>query len=238
MHGYCTDQESERRRKTIIGIMVTASVALTPLINCLIKILVAYVKTKQTLVTVLDWLVSNGFSFAVSYVAVFSFLYWLLNKLFPLRPISSIVGIPCIRGTWSGKLHSNYNGATDIDMSLVVKQSWMRIRCTAFFDKSSSDSIMARVYQQNKNEIRFEFAYRNESQDASVTQRDYYGFNYFVVRGDTMKGSYFTNRKSSPDIFTHGYIELTKVHGTIWKYLHRQAKPKQIATQSSDTSQK
>lgn len=227
MHGYCTDEDKEARRKTIVGLLVAVSVPLTPLINSGIQKLLFYLKVNPTLASIIEWLTSNGMSFAVSYVAVFFFLYGGLNLFFGVKPISKLLGIPCLRGTWVGTLHSNYNGGTDTEMKLTIKQSWMKMKCTAIFPKSSSDSIMASVYQKNDEEARLEFAYRNESQETDVVQKDYYGFNYFVVRGETMKGFYFTNREMMTDIFTHGDMELTKQHGRLWKLLHKNSKSTQ-----------
>ena len=219
MHGYCVGESNESRKKEIIGALVIASVLITPALNWYINKAVAYAELNIHIKAVLEWVTSNGFSFSLSYVAVFGVLFGMLNWGFSIWPISALVGVPSVRGRWKGNLHSNFAGGTDIEMTLIVKQSWMGIQCTAIFPKSSSNSIMACVYRRNGEEIRLEFAYHNESQDGNVKQESYYGFNYFTIRGDSMTGKYFTNREGSPGVQTHGFMELTKQHCWLWHML-------------------
>lgn len=202
--------------------MIAFSVLLTPVVNWLIKLLSLRAQNTVILGAILDWLVSNGFSFAVSYVGVYSFLYFLVNHFFWKNILSKLLMIPNMNGNWVGTLRSNNNGGTTLDMTLHIKQTWTDIRCTATYPHSSSESIMARVFWKNDYEGRLEFAFCNESQDPNIDKKDYYGFNWLTVREDKMIGFYFTDRKGQDGITrTAGDMTLTKKHGKIYGFFHK-----------------
>lgn len=222
MHGYCTKESAESRRKSVTNILIAFSVLLTPAANWLIKLLSLRVHDVVLVGAVLDWLVSNGISFAVSYVGVYSSLFFFVNHVLWKNVLSKMFMIPNLNGDWVGTLHSNNNGGTFLDMTLHIKQTWTEIRCTATYPHSSSDSTMARVFWKNDYEGRLEFAFFNESQDPDVDKRDYYGFNWFTVREDKMTGFYFTDRTGQDGVTrTAGDMSLTKKHGKIYGFFHK-----------------
>ena len=210
MHGYCTSDEIERRRKKIIGVLVLLSAILTPLFNSLIQMVLSLCRNNAVLNYFVNYLNMKSISISISYVAVFGFLFWFVNRFFYLPILSKITGMPDVRGKWKGVLHSNYNGGTDMQMTLKIKQSWMKLQCVAIFERSSSNSIMGRIYQSNDDEIKLEFAFCNTSQDPGVIQQNYYGFNFFTIRGNKMTGIYFTNRTSSGEVTTKGDMDLVR----------------------------
>lgn len=216
MHGYCTNERLEQRRKKIVSGIVIVSVFCTAPFNWLLERILSACMKVSGLGTVIHALSDHGISFAVSYATAFWLLYCLLDCNYFRKPFSLLTGMPDVRGTWKGTLHSNYNGGTSVDMTLRVKQRWMKMQCTAYFAESSSVSIMGRIYRCNDQETYLEFAYFNESQDPHVTDRSYYGFNRLIVRGETMRGFYFTNRRTSKELFTNGSIELKKVSTKSW----------------------
>ena len=212
MPGYCSAATEESRRKKIICALVLLTAILTPIVNeQLFPWLLELAQSCAPAREVLEFLTEQNFSFSVSYITTFSLFYWLADMFFWVVP--PLFKMPNLCGTWEGTLHSNYNNDhTDIPMTLKIKQRWMTIHCTAQFPQSSSESEMARVYRKNDDEVRLEFAYSNESQAEGVEQRSYHGYNYFTVRGNTMNGLYFTDRKiKGSDKTTAGHMNLQKV---------------------------
>lgn len=211
MHGYCSAGAEESRRKKIICALVLLTAILTPIVNGqLFPRLLELAQSCAPARKVLEFLTEQNFSFSVSYITTFSLFYWLADVFFWVVP--PIFKMPNLCGTWEGTLHSNYNGGTNIPMKLKIKQRWMTIHCTAQFPQSSSESEMARVYRKNDDEVRLEFAYANESQAKGVEQRSYHGYNYFTVRGNTMNGFYFTDRRiDSSGKTSAGSMDLQKV---------------------------
>ena len=50
----------------------------------------------------------------------------------------------------------------------------------------------------------------NKSRNVNVNQKEYYGYNWFLIREDAMRGWYFTNRQLSDTNTTNGAMILSR----------------------------
>ncbi len=216
MHRYCTSIAEEQRRNKVTKSLFAVSVLLTPLINKLLVSLSCKANESSNLRVILEWLTENGITISVSYVMTYAVLYFLVDRFFWYALLSKILRIPRISGIWEGTLRSNFGNGKEIFMRLVIKQTMTCISCTAFFIDSSSTSNMAKVCWLNKDEIQLDFTYLNKSRDLNVTQTEYHGYNWFLVRGDSMNGWYFTDRKIEDGKRTEGTMQLTKRPGKLF----------------------
>lgn len=225
MHKYCSGHYQEECKKKVTKALIVIAVLLTPAVNNLLKVLSLLAHNVWLIGSVLNYLMANGMSFAVSYVGLFSFFYWLLDHFFWVSPISKALRVPNLKGIWIGQLHTNSGGGKSIYMELHIKQTWSEIACTAIFKESSSSSQMARVYRLNDQEVQLEFAYANQSGNPDVLQRMYHGYNWLTVKGDKMIGCYFTDRVGEDGKnTTHGSMDLIKRHSRIYELLHHKVK--------------
>jgi len=217
MHRYCTSVTEEQRRSKVTRSLFVVSILLTPLINTLIMCLISVANESTHLRVILEWLTKNGITISVSYVMTYAVLYFLVDRFLWYTLLSKILRIPRISGTWEGPLRSNFGNGKEVFMKLVIKQTMTNISCTAFFSDSSSTSNMAKVCWLNKDEIRLDFTYLNNSRDLNVAQREYHGYNWFLIRGNSMNGWYFTDRKLEDGKRTEGNMQLTKQSGKLLK---------------------
>lgn len=143
-------------------------------------------------------------------------IYWILSTVFDkwlwkTKPINLILKVPDLNGVWEGTLCSSYDGQS-IPMKLEIHQTWNKIECTSYFDKSGSTSNVAAVYSEESGGPVLYFGFHNQSKDISTGTQSYDGYNILHVRKDKLTGEYFNNRpnpKKTVKGGNLGTIELT-----------------------------
>jgi hypothetical protein len=210
MHGYCLSEVKEKKRDNVIKSLFFLSVIVTPFINTLLEKLINLANNNEYGASIIDWLIDKGVTTSISYMMTYALLYLLVNKCLWSSLLSPYLKIPDLRGVWVGTLESNYNGGKAIDMKLVIKQTMKNISCTAFFNDSSSTSEMAKLVWINDDEIELDFSFKNKTRNINLDQKEYHGYNWFLIRGESMNGCYFTDRKGLDGRNTDGTIRLAK----------------------------
>lgn len=211
MHGYSLGPVEEQNRKKVNRILFGLSIILTPLINKLLVLLIGLVRNVPHGETVVDWIINAGVTMSISYVMTYAALFFLVDRYLWASLLSKVLSIPNVQGVWKGTLQSNYSGGKQINMTLLIKQTMTAISCVAKFEDSSSSSDMAKIVWINGDEIQLSFAFQNKTRDVHVAQKEYHGYNWFLIREDSMRGWYFTDRKSPDGITTNGEMELSWV---------------------------
>ena len=210
MHRYNVGETQEKRRQTIKNILVVISIILTLIINVILQALVGCLQSVDGLKSLIGWLVKLGVLGSISFAGVYALLFLLVDRYLWATVLSHFLNIPDVRGTWTGDLVSNYDNTKKVDMTLKIEQTMTRISCNARFKDSSSTSEMAKVDWYNDAEKKLTFTYCNNSRDVNVTQKEYHGYNWFLIRDASMNGWYFTDRTFGDGKTTNGTMELTK----------------------------
>ena len=210
MHGYSLGPVEEQNRKKVNRILIVLSIILTPLINKSLVFLIGLVRNVPHGETAVDWLINVGVTMSISYVMTYAALFFLVDKFLWASVLSKVLAIPNVQGVWKGTLQSNYNGGKKIDMTLIIKQTMTEISCVAKFEDSSSSSEMAKIVWINGDEIKLTFTFENKSRNVNVNQKEYYGYNWFLIRENAMRGWYFTNRQLSDTNTTNGAMILSR----------------------------
>lgn len=211
MHGYSLGPVEEQNRKKVNRILFGISIILTPLINKLLVLLIGLVRNVPHGETVVDWLINVGVTMSISYVMTYAALFFLVDRFLWSSLLSRILAIPNVQGVWKGTLQSNYSGGKTINMTLLIRQTMTAISCVAKFEDSSSSSDMAKIVWINGDEIQLTFTFINKSRNVNVDQKEYHGYNWFLIREDAMRGWYFTDRRLSDTNSTNGTMILSRV---------------------------
>lgn len=211
MHRYNVGETQEKNRQKIKWVLVVVSIIVTPLFNVILQAVARWLQNVDGLKSLIGWLDKIGVSVSISFVAVNALLFFLVDRYLWASVLSHFLNIPDVRGTWTGDLRSNYGNGKKVDMTLKIEQTMTRISCNARFKDSSSTSEMAIVDWHNDGEKKLTFTYCNNSRDVNVTQREYHGYNWFLIRDDSMNGWYFTDRTFGDGTTTNGTMELTKL---------------------------
>lgn len=210
MHRYNVGETQEKNRQKIKSILVVISIIVTPLFNVILQAVARWLQNVDGLKSLIGWLDKIGVSVSISFIAVNALLFFLVDRYLWASVLSRFLKIPDVRGTWTGDLISNYDNGKKVEMTLKIEQTMTRISCNARFKDSSSTSEMAIVDWYNDGEKKLTFTYCNNSRDINVTQKEYHGYNWFLIRDDSMNGWYFTDRTFGDGKTTNGRMELTK----------------------------
>ena len=133
---------------------------------------------------------------AVGLAAIVMILYekWLWRY----DPLS---GVPCIKGYYEGSFTSTYD-LVKREASLTVTQSFLSVGLTMSTNESHSRSIAASI--DNASGVnRLVFSYQNDPM-AEVRDRSqiHYGSAMLTLdEKDCLKGTYFTDRKTTGDLY-------------------------------------
>ena len=199
MHQYSIDKKTRER---VIYVLVILSVAFSQALKSLfagqISCLTNAVNSSEAL---------SGFASTIKMTELIPnligvpVLYWLLSLVFDkclwrLKPLNRILAVPDLNGIWEGTLCSSHENQS-IHMSLEIRQTWKKIECKAFFDKSSSSSNVAALYSEVSGGPILYFGFHNQSKDISTGTQSYDGYNILRIKTDSMSGEYFNNRPSS-----------------------------------------
>lgn len=210
MHGYSLGPVEELNRKKVNRALFGLSILFTPLVNKLLVLLIAIARNNTIGEATVDWLISVGVTISISYIMTYVALFFLVDKFLWSSVLSKVLAIPNVQGVWKGTLQSNYNAGKKIDMTLIIKQTMTEISCVAKFEDSSSSSEMAKIIWINGDEIKLTFTFENKSRNVNVDQKEYHGYNWFLIREDAMRGWYFTDRRLSDTNSTNGTMILSR----------------------------
>ncbi|EOV6590264.1 hypothetical protein ACN94Y_002958 [Listeria monocytogenes] len=142
-------------------------------------------------------------SVAITPLIIFSIILFMFNNYFWKNKFICIFsGVPNINGKYTGQLISSRGGGP-IEMTLIVSQTFDKIKFTSTFPMtpSSSDSNMGCLISLENNIAEFTFSYSNRSQDISVENHSHDGMNtlkFNLVDGSVI-GEYFNNRGKKPN---------------------------------------
>ena len=109
-------------------------------------------------------------------------------------------GIPCIKGSYSGTIKSNYDSVVR-EASLQISQTFLSVRATMSTNESKSKSLAASIENVSGiNELIF--TYHN---DPRAEHREgspiHYGTARFALdEKDHLSGQYYTDRKTFGDL--------------------------------------
>ncbi|MBA2853005.1 hypothetical protein HNP89_000962 [Methanococcus maripaludis] len=134
---------------------------------------------------------------------IFLGLYYFFDKWLWKKTIFGLKfsKIPNLNGCWKGRIKTSYPEKPEIDVKIIIKQTWSSISITLKTDESESESHVALISLSNSRLI---YQYLNEPQNTSIdSMKMHYGVTMVKFNGkDILKGKYFTdkNRKNYGDI--------------------------------------
>jgi len=106
------------------------------------------------------------------YVIYYSFNNWIWK----LRPVSGLLKLPNISGTWSCNGKSNYENFNWHGKVQII-QSWDKIRITLITERSSSESISAVIIYDDIHGYKLVYNYENKPNSLDDTNlRTHVGF--------------------------------------------------------------
>ncbi|BFU45634.1 hypothetical protein [Krasilnikovia sp. MM14-A1004] len=96
-------------------------------------------------------------------VGFYGILWQLYDRLLWRLPIGprTLSGIADYRGIWDGHLHSSYNGGTEVEASLTIRQTSSRILVEMGRGQSGSFSRMAMLCGEPGSERGLQYLYTN-----------------------------------------------------------------------------
>ena len=141
----------------------------------------------------------------VFYIVYYSFNNWIWK----LKPISELLKLPNISGTWSCNATSDYK-EINWHGNLQIIQSWDKIRIVLTTEQSSSESISAAIIYDDIRGYKLVYNYENKPNSLDDTSlRTHIGFvdlnistennsatgNYYNVSGRKTSGKIIWNKK-------------------------------------------
>lgn len=146
----------------------------------------------------------SDLSSSISITAIFAFAFerWLWKL-----PIFQrwLVPFPSLAGEWQGTISYNWNNTDNSkDINLTIRQTFLRIQIIIETDESKSRSICGSFdIEKMRGRQHLIYSYLNEP-NATVRDRSqiHYGTAMFEFNdtGDTLNGTYWTDRKSVGDM--------------------------------------
>ena len=146
----------------------------------------------------------SDLSSSISITAIFAFAFerWLWKL-----PIFQrwLVPFPSLAGEWQGTISYNWNNTDKSkDINLTIRQTFLRIQIIIETDESKSRSICGSFdIEKMRGRQHLIYSYLNEP-NATVRDRSqiHYGTAMleFNDTGDTLNGTYWTDRKSVGDM--------------------------------------
>lgn len=136
----------------------------------------------------------------VFYIVYYSFNNWIWK----LKPISELLKLPNISGTWSCDATSDYK-KVNWQGNLQIIQSWDKIRIVLTTDQSSSESISAAIIYDDIRGYKLVYNYENRPNSLDDTNlRTHIGFVDLNISNEKNKaiGHYYnvSGRKTSGEI--------------------------------------
>lgn len=123
--------------------------------------------------------------------------------------VRRFTGTPLIRGTWRGTIESSYSTESNcqpakIPAILYISQTASRVTATLFTDESQSASENAIIVRESDGRWRLTWSYKNTTRPM-IRESDKYhcgAAEIYIgyVLGEGLKGSYFTDRKTSGEL--------------------------------------
>lgn len=208
MHDYSID--SDIRKKVMILLFILSFILSIFINGCINSFKPAFdniLNEHQTFKKIIDFIVFCGV-IEFSPLIIYGLLYSLFNRIL-WKYLSPILGIPNINGEWCGTLISSFKKKgelTEIDMKLIVKQTWEEISFHATYLNSESTSSTSSIQINASQKPIIAFSFINDSSDVKLKTKKYDGYNILTANGTKMSGRYFTNRENG----TVGTINLEK----------------------------
>lgn len=136
-------------------------------------------------------------------ITIISFLSFLFSTyLWKLKFFKGwLVKIPDLNGVWKGELYSTWNN-TNIATELEIKQSLFKMSCKIRTLESESISISSDfLIDEDNQKQQLTYTYVNTS-DLKYRKNSpiHYGTVILNIGEDTLKGVYWTDRKTAGDI--------------------------------------
>lgn len=143
----------------------------------------------------------SAFSFPITTAGVFAILFLIFDnflwKLKILRKIG-VVQTPNINGTWKGNFKSSYSNFRDAyPATLIIKQTWTKIRIRGKFNNSLSNSDIASIKVKDGSDMMLYYSYRNDKRPEhhELPFSDHSGFCSLEwnEKEDFFEGEYYNN---------------------------------------------
>ena len=160
---------------------------------------------------------------ALTSMGVYKILWYLYDehfwkfKKFGCKLINKM---PDLSGEWRGTCSSSYKQKkgeeTQLQMKMIINQSYSKIKAVCSFYKddldentSTSRSVLIGVFEEGNDAV-LRFSFQNNSNEVSTKSKLYLGYNEFSVnlKEMTMEGQYFNGRDSGQN---HGVMKLKKM---------------------------
>lgn len=201
MHVYSIDNDIRRKVIVILFcISIFISIIMKYILKMPIKIISEWIK-KMELLDILFQMgnVLDVFCDIISAPAIYAILYiWFDKKLWKIKYIKNILGIPNLNGEWTGKAKSSFGDNNEYTMNLKVKQTWSKISFIAIFPdtNSKSESNCASFFIEANGDKKIGFGFVNRSREVNSQQYD--GYNILELDSENeISGRYFNNRDNS-----------------------------------------
>ena len=146
----------------------------------------------------------SDLSSSISITAIFAFAFerWLWKL-----PIFQrwLVPFPSLAGEWQGTISYNWNNTDNSkDINLTIRQTFLRIQIIIETDESKSRSICGSFdIEKMRGRQHLIYSYLNEP-NATVRDRSQIQYGTAMLEfndtGDTLNGTYWTDRKSVGDM--------------------------------------
>ncbi len=148
----------------------------------------------------------------ISIESVISILFWLsFVVLWRIKTINFLIGIifdinPSLQGTWYGLLNSNYDGAENREVYLIISQpDAFTITCKLITENRMSSSKTASIIDDcgSKKLIYTYFAEQDKINNSKNPMQ--YGTAIIDIGIKLLGGTYFSNQK------TNGNLQFSKI---------------------------
>jgi SMODS-associating 2TM, beta-strand rich effector domain len=118
--------------------------------------------------------------------------YWLVDRI----AWKMISRIPDLNGTWHGHVSSSFDQhATEHKVTVRIQQTWTRLGVALEGESSRSYSVMGAVLISGPQGPELSYEYVNEPRsDAAAGLHAHRGFVRAGIRGDVLRGDYYTGR--------------------------------------------
>ena len=201
MHAYSIDKDIRRK---VIVVLFCISIFISIIMKYILRIPIEFIGECIKKVELLDILFQTGnvldvFCDIISAPAIYAILYICFDrKLWKMKYINKVLGIPNLNGQWMGKAKSSLGDNNEYTMNLKVEQTWSKISFIAIFPdtNSKSESNCSSFFIEANGDKKIGFGFVNRSREVSSQQYD--GYNILELDSENeLSGRYFNNRDNS-----------------------------------------
>lgn len=125
------------------------------------------------------------------FYAIFDTYLWKIKLLSTLRLIKT----PILSGEWHGTISSSFNGGSNTNAKLTIKQNWASIQIVLTTENSTSCSLVASLALESAGGAVLTYQYQNDPRaGADTSMQIHYGTARLILNGNSLTGDYYSGR--------------------------------------------